>query len=102
MRKNYAATVSKGRLSQEDMDKRMSLFKGVTSYDDIKNADIVIEAVFEDMAVKKQVFETARQGLQAGCDPRQQYLDAGRERDRRGDLASRERARPAFLQSRRT
>jgi len=57
VRKNYAATVSKGRLSQEDMDKRVALLKGVTSYDDIKDADIVIEAVFEDMAVKKQVFE---------------------------------------------
>jgi 3-hydroxyacyl-CoA dehydrogenase len=35
----------------------MGLFTGVTSYDDIKDVDIVIEAVFEDMAVKKQVFE---------------------------------------------
>ena len=57
VRKNYAGTVSKGRLSQEDMDKRMALFQGVTSYDALKDADIVIEAVFEDMAVKKQVFE---------------------------------------------
>jgi 3-hydroxyacyl-CoA dehydrogenase len=57
VRKNYAGTVSKGRLSQEEMDKRMSLFQGVTSYDALKDADIVIEAVFEDMAVKKQVFE---------------------------------------------
>ncbi len=57
VRKNYAATVAKGRLTQEAMDKRMGLFSGVTSYDDIKDVDIVIEAVFEDMAVKKQVFE---------------------------------------------
>ena len=57
VRRNYAATVAKGRLSQEAMDKRMSLFTGVTSYEDIKDADIIIEAVFEDMAVKKQVFE---------------------------------------------
>jgi len=56
VRKNYAATVSKGRLTQDAMDKRMSLFKGVTRYEDIKDVDIVIEAVFEDMAVKKQVF----------------------------------------------
>ncbi len=57
VRKNYAGTVSKGRLTQEEMDKRMALFKGVTTYDALKDADIVIEAVFEDMAVKKQVFE---------------------------------------------
>ncbi|MCW5621952.1 MAG: enoyl-CoA hydratase/isomerase family protein, partial [Burkholderiales bacterium] len=55
--KNYAATVAKGRLGQEDMDRRMGLLQGVLDYDAIKDADIVIEAVFEDMAVKKQVFE---------------------------------------------
>ena len=54
--KNYAATVAKGRLKQEDMDKRMSLLQGVLEYEAIKDADIVIEAVFEDMEVKKQVF----------------------------------------------
>jgi 3-hydroxyacyl-CoA dehydrogenase len=40
VKKNYAATVSKGRLSQEDMDKRVGLLKGVTSYDELKQADI--------------------------------------------------------------
>jgi len=67
VRKNYAATVAKGRLSQEAMDKRMSLFSGVTSYDDIKDVDIVIEAVFEDMAVKKQVFEKLDQVCKPGA-----------------------------------
>jgi 3-hydroxyacyl-CoA dehydrogenase len=67
VRKNYAATVSKGRLSQEDMDKRVALLKGVTSYDDIKDADIVIEAVFEDMAVKKQVFEKLDKAAKPGA-----------------------------------
>ncbi len=98
VRKNYAATVSKGRLSQEAMDKRMGLFKGVTSYDDIKDADIVIEAVFEDMAVKKQVFEKLDKVRQAGRHPRHQYFDAGRERDRRGDITAAGRAGAAFLQ----
>jgi 3-hydroxyacyl-CoA dehydrogenase len=65
VRRNYAATVSKGRLTQEAMDRRMGLFKGVTSYEDIRDADIVIEAVFEDMAVKKQVFEK----LDKACKP---------------------------------
>jgi len=67
VRKNYAATVSKGRLTQEAMDKRMSLFTGVTRYEDIKNADIVIEAVFEDMAVKKQVFQKLDQVCKPGA-----------------------------------
>jgi 3-hydroxyacyl-CoA dehydrogenase len=67
VRKNYAATVSKGRLTQEDMDKRVGLLKGVTSYDDIKDADIVIEAVFEDMAVKKQVFEKLDKAARPGA-----------------------------------
>jgi 3-hydroxyacyl-CoA dehydrogenase len=56
IRKNYAATVAKGRLSQDAMDKRMSLLTGVLSYDDLKDVDIVIEAVFEEMDVKKDVF----------------------------------------------
>lgn len=58
IRKNYERTVSKGKLSQEDMDKRMALITGTLSYDDLAGADLVIEAVFENMNIKKQVFET--------------------------------------------
>jgi 3-hydroxyacyl-CoA dehydrogenase len=54
--KNYAATVSKGRLKQEDMDKRISLIKSSIHLDDAKDADIVIEAVFERMDVKQDMF----------------------------------------------
>src|SRR4051812_8147464 len=53
---NYAATVSKGRLKQEDMDKRMSCIKTSTRVEDAKDADIVIEAVFERMDVKQDMF----------------------------------------------
>jgi 3-hydroxyacyl-CoA dehydrogenase len=56
IRKNYAATVAKGRLAQDAMDKRMKLIHPVGSYDDIRDADLVIEAVFERMDVKKAVF----------------------------------------------
>jgi 3-hydroxyacyl-CoA dehydrogenase len=56
IKKNYANTVSKGGLKQEEMDKRMSLIKPTLSYDDLKNVDMVIEAVFEEMAIKKEVF----------------------------------------------
>lgn len=56
IRKNYATTVSKGSLKQEEMDKRMGLIKTTLSYDDLKDADLVIEAVFEEMGIKKEVF----------------------------------------------
>jgi 3-hydroxyacyl-CoA dehydrogenase len=54
--KNYASTVAKGRLSQDIMEQRLNLIQPTLSYDDLKDVDMVIEAVFEDMAVKKQVF----------------------------------------------
>lgn len=56
IRKNYAATVAKGRLAQDAMDKRMGLLTGVSSYDDLKDVDIIVEAVFEQMDVKQEVF----------------------------------------------
>jgi 3-hydroxyacyl-CoA dehydrogenase len=56
IRRNYANTVSKGRLTQEAMDKRLGLIKGALDLKAVRHADIVIEAVFEDMAVKKEVF----------------------------------------------
>ena len=63
--KNYAATVSKGRLSQENMDTRLGLISSTVSYDDLSDADVVIEAVFEDMALKREVFGQ----LDAACKP---------------------------------
>ena len=53
---NYAATVSKGRLKQEDMDKRVGLIKTTTKLEDARDADIIIEAVFERMDVKQDIF----------------------------------------------
>jgi len=63
--KNYSNTVAKGGLKQEDMDKRMGLIKPTLSYDDLKNVDLVIEAVFEEMPIKKEVFGK----LDAVCKP---------------------------------
>ena len=56
IRSNYENTAKKGRITQDDVETRMALIEPTTSYDDIKDADIVIEAVFENMAVKKEVF----------------------------------------------
>jgi 3-hydroxyacyl-CoA dehydrogenase len=56
IKKNYASTVSKGRLKQEDMDKRMALITPALAIEAGKDADIVIEAVFERMDVKQEIF----------------------------------------------
>lgn len=56
IKKNYANSVKKGRLTQEKMDQRLALITPTLSYDAFKDADIVVEAVFEDMKVKKEVF----------------------------------------------
>jgi 3-hydroxyacyl-CoA dehydrogenase len=56
IRKNYAATVAKGRLSEPEMAKRMALLSTALAYDAIRDADLVIEAVFENMALKKEIF----------------------------------------------
>ena len=57
IRKNYENSARKGRLKPEDVEKRMGLLRPTLSYDDIKDADIVIEAVFEDIGVKEKVFK---------------------------------------------
>lgn len=62
---NYQATVQKGRLSPEEAEKRIGLIKGSLDDADLGDADLVIEAVFENLDVKKQVF--AR--LDAVCKP---------------------------------
>lgn len=56
VRRNYEATASKGRLSAADVEQRMGLIRPTTDYADIAQADLVIEAVFENMDVKKAVF----------------------------------------------
>ena len=63
--KNYAATVSKGRLSQATMDTRLGLISSTVNYGDLAEADVVIEAVFEEMGLKKEVFGK----LDAVCKP---------------------------------
>ena len=54
--KNYGASVKRGSLSQADMDKRLSNFARATSLEAVADADLIIEAVFEEMDIKKKVF----------------------------------------------
>ena len=56
VRKNYEATAARGRLTAADVEKRMELITGTTDFKAAADADMVIEAVFEEMPVKKDVF----------------------------------------------
>ncbi len=56
IQKNYANSVKRGRFTQQFMDERLNLIKPTLSYNDFANVDMVIEAVFEGMALKKEVF----------------------------------------------
>ena len=67
MRKNYEAQVKKGKLKQDKLDERMALLSTTLNYGDLKDADLVIEAVFEDMSVKEQVFHTLDEVMKAGA-----------------------------------
>jgi 3-hydroxyacyl-CoA dehydrogenase len=56
IRKNYESSVKKGRFSQAVMDQRMALIHPQLTYDGFEKADLIIEAVFESMPLKKQIF----------------------------------------------
>ena len=54
---NYARTVSRGRLSQAAMDERMALIIPTVNFDDLGDGDVVIEAVYENLDLKKEIFK---------------------------------------------
>ncbi|MDE2604639.1 MAG: 3-hydroxyacyl-CoA dehydrogenase [Burkholderiales bacterium] len=53
---NYAGSVARGKLSAQDMERRLALVHGSLRIEDVAAADLVIEAVFEDLALKQQIF----------------------------------------------
>ena len=67
IRTNYENTARKGRLRVEDVERRVGLIGATLDYDAIADADIVIEAVFEDMAVKEQVFRRLDEAMKPGA-----------------------------------
>mgnify|MGYP001372673027 FL=1 len=58
IRKNYENTANKGRITFEDVEKRTNLINGSTDINDLANCDLIIEAVFENMDLKKDIFKT--------------------------------------------
>ena len=67
IRKNYEAQVKKGKLKQDKFDQRMSLLSTTLSYDALKDADMVIEAVFEEIGVKEAVFKELDRVMKPGA-----------------------------------
>ena len=67
IRKNYESQVAKGKLKQAVYEQRMALLSTTLSYDDLKDADMVIEAVFEEMGVKEKVFKELDRVMKKGA-----------------------------------
>ena len=67
IRKNYEAQVAKGKLKQAVYEQRMAMLSTTLSYDDLKDADMVIEAVFEEMGVKEKVFKELDRVMKPGA-----------------------------------
>jgi 3-hydroxyacyl-CoA dehydrogenase len=67
IRRNYEGSVKRGKLTPEKLDKAMALLAPTLSYDDLKGADLVIEAVFEEMGVKEGVFRKLDEVMKPGA-----------------------------------
>jgi 3-hydroxyacyl-CoA dehydrogenase len=67
IRANYEATARKGRMTAQQVEQRMAMLQPTLAYADVAQADIVVEAVFEDMAVKQKVFETLDATMKPGA-----------------------------------
>jgi 3-hydroxyacyl-CoA dehydrogenase len=67
IRRNYENTMRKGKLTLEQLEQRMSLITATLSYEDIGQADIVIEAAFENMEAKQSIFKQLDQTMKLGA-----------------------------------
>ena len=67
IRRNYQASVSKGRMTPDAFDRAMALITPATGYDDFGQVDIVVEAVFEDLALKIATFADLGRVTRADC-----------------------------------
>ncbi|GAB1258748.1 3-hydroxyacyl-CoA dehydrogenase NAD-binding domain-containing protein [Aurantivibrio plasticivorans] len=67
IKKNYSITASKGKMTEQQVEQCMSLLSGTTNYADLGDVDLVIEAVFENIEIKKQVFAKLDEVCKPGC-----------------------------------
>ena len=100
IRKNYENTAKRGRLTMDDVEKRMGLIKGSLELEDLADCDLIIEAVYRKHGRQEGHLPQARRHRETGRDPRDQHLRAQHRRDRKRDQAPRIRDRPALLLAR--
>src|SRR5881409_3919816 len=67
IRGNYEASAKKGRLTAQQVEERMALLKPTLSYDDLKDADMAVEAVYEEISVKQAVFRRLDEVMKPGA-----------------------------------
>ncbi len=89
IRKNYETTAKRGKLKPDDVEKRMGLLSGTLDLKSLADCDLVIEAVFENMDVKKDVFGKLDKIVKHGAILGVQHFYPGRQRDRRRHHAPR-------------
>ncbi len=96
MQKNYEATAARGGIPADAPAKRMALINGVVGLENVKDVDLVIEAVFETMAIKKEVFTALDAYAKPGAILGRQHLLSQHRRDRSRHQASAGRAQHAL------
>ena len=67
IRRNWASSVARGKMTEAELARRMDLIRPSLAYDDLSGADLLIEAAFEDLAVKQQIFENIDHVARAGA-----------------------------------
>lgn len=87
IKKNYGITVQKAKMTEDLMHERLALIKGTTDYEAIGDVDLVIEAVFENLELKKEIFSrldaTCKQGAILATNTSYQDVNAIAEATRR-------------------
>ena len=67
IRSNYETSIRRGSLTEAEMNRRLGLIEPVNSFDDIAQSDVVIEAVFERIPVKEEVFKKLDEVVKPGA-----------------------------------
>jgi 3-hydroxyacyl-CoA dehydrogenase len=67
IKRNYAIQVQRGRMSEDEVNSRMSLLSGTTQYADLGKADVIIEAVYENIDVKVEAFKKIEEVAKPGA-----------------------------------